>query len=223
MARRNSKQTFFRSPLFITAAAFVILFVIFWTIYSKNYNANFTQTPITETVDEISNWTDPDLGDVNNWQTYNSQFEGLSFKYPPTWKVRKKIDKTYEELTLLTPSGFEFQYISGLRYRDGGCIDCIVRYAERVNIPNFKEMTIVENDRGGGAGVIYLSEDNVKVRDDNLNWFIDSKVSPGQRDFVFQGEFWERDGSMNKVMKPEEFSARQEVQSARKILRTITY
>jgi len=176
----------------------------------------------TDSVDETADWKDPDDGDITKWETYKSELEGLNFKYPSTWKASKKIISTHEEFTLRTPSGFEFQFISGKRYRDGGCLNCIVNYVEKIHIPNFKSLSIVENNRGANYSVIYLSEDDVKVGDDLLNWFVKSKTDPINRDFVFQGEFYEKDGS-HKTLKPDEFSNTPEVQTARKILRTVSY
>ena len=161
--------------------------------------------------------------DTSNWKTYNSKLEGLSFKYPNNWIETKTEREGYEALTLTTPSGYEFNYTFSTRNRSGGCLDCYVTYSEKVTVLKFKDLYILENDRGGapGFGVIYLAENNVPVGEKGLNWFITSK-NDSDRDLFFQGEFRDESG-YPKSYSPEEFSATPEVQATRQILRSISY
>ena len=192
---------------------------IIFTLADESLQKEFDQILSTFKFTDMSEMSSVDTSD---WKTYESKLEGLSFKYPNDWNEKKEATDNYEELTLTTKSGYEFNFISSQRYRDGGCTDCTVHYSEKVSVPKFKDLFILENDRSANANVIYLAENNIPVGEDGLNWFIASKKYPDKRDIVFQGEFWNKD-HMNIKMDPKEFSETPEVQATREILKSVTY
>jgi hypothetical protein len=164
--------------------------------------------------------------DTSDWNTYESEVEkGLVFKYPDTWSEERSAGDGYEELKLTSDTGFEFVFVSSIPYPSGGCIDCVVHYSEQVKVPNFKELYILENDRGAedGFGVIYLAESNIPVGQDGLNWSIPSNnFDDPDRRSVLKGEF-SYEASQKNQLTPEEFAASPEVQMTREILRSVTY
>ncbi|HSA83850.1 MAG TPA: hypothetical protein VLF20_03105 [Patescibacteria group bacterium] len=197
-----------------------------------------TETP-TPTI--LPPWTDSESEDMNTWKTYHSELdEGLHFKYPPTWTITQEkreylFDNTIfireEVIHLQTPSKFTLTFVSSNHPSDGGCPECTVNYVEKITIPNFKNIFIVENDRGINSNVLYVTENETQIGDKKLDWSISSKFQPdtNTRHFSFIGQFENIDprgrqyGGHEYVLSPEIFSSRPEVQTARKILRTIRY
>lgn len=156
--------------------------------------------------------------DTSTWKTYKSNLEGLSFKYPSTWKATEKKGNSYEELTLQTPNGFEFLFNSSLINPDGGCDNCKVTYLEKVLVPNYKTLSIAEGN-GASGNVIYLSDTDLKMGDSRLDWEIESKNNPDTRKYVLKGMF----NNPNNNMTMTEFANTPEVQTTKQILRSIKY
>ncbi len=99
MAKKNSRQKFFKSPLFIAAAAFVILFTIFWGFYSRNYSSNTNQnnsefadepidqsslTPQAEDKETTLPKKSYPIGSTVGWKSVKNN--GITFQVPPGTK-----------------------------------------------------------------------------------------------------------------------------------------
>ena len=74
-----------KHPLFIAAAAFVVLFIVFWSYYSQNYNSKIDQTP------QVSNET-------ADWQTYISD-SGYEVRYPQNLSLKAN-NESFQEATI---------------------------------------------------------------------------------------------------------------------------
>src|SRR5690606_36295429 len=105
---------------------------------------------------------------------------------------------------------------------DGGCDSCKITYVEKINIPNYKTLSIVEGT-GATGNVIYLSDSDLKIGDKNVvDWDVSSKINPAAYKYTFLGRTYNKNGEITYI-DASAFSNNQDVQTASKILKSIKY
>lgn len=172
-------------------------------------------------------WKDPDAGDISNWKTYRSTSESLSFKYPPTWNVKNEGDQQNDFITLTTPTGFELTFNSrSIHIPDGGCTACEVTSIEEFSIPGYKTVYVMEG-AGETGNLVFLTDASIQMGGNFIfKEQVKSKLNPHTRVYSFIGNFYDTSKNFTKhvaVTNSSQFSTKPEVQTAKKIFRTISY
>jgi len=221
-AHTGVKMPVYKTKVFFVfvALSFLIAFLIGGFILGSNYSSKNETVPesVTTTASPTST-PDP----TADWNSYVSNLEkDLSFEYPANWTVTKNSsDKTTEEFEIKSPNGFKLLFNTSPKNPDGGCDNCKVTYVEKVNVPGYKTLTIAEGT-GATGNVIYLSDTDLEVGDNLVDWEVSSRNNPAKYKYIFLGRTYDNSENVTYI-SADKFSNNPDTQTVLQILRSIKY
>jgi len=225
--------TITKTSRYLALLLFILLPILAFFI-GKNYQSNLDATAqlnIQQTYQSIKTiklLTQPSISaspaqsqDIPaDWKTYTYQREGFSFHYPANWVFCKKSGPA-EIFTLCGPNNFEL----GL-YDYGplsGSVADTVHYQEIVLIPNLKSLSLVQSGYGLNSNTIGLTDEKFSLNTKMSNGLHLTFKGKSSSTLSFDGSYYPPTDETMPQFAPAEFAAKEEVKTAAKILKSLTY
>lgn len=212
-----------------------VLAFVGWNYYQAKYKA----TPNKQSKQSNQNGSKKTVSEYEGWKTYTSVDEGLSFKYPSDWSLKKDpkiVDedgKKYEKVTLTGPNNFQVKYVlQNLDGIGGACPECGIFETAELAIPNYyveKVHLLIHGPDNAGqmASTVGLEGDPAgdnytpAVGEGFSFYFTTSKLG-GAYKWQMLGSYYNANNTATSSAY-NTFKAKPEVIIAKKIFKSVTY
>ncbi len=207
----------------LVALVFVVVGVAVYNArqHKTGQTASTSPSPTSSPVSTATAATDPYSG----WQTYKSSTDGITFKYPADWKI---IANQPAQVDIAASQGdASFRLVLRLltspstQYDKSSCSN--VRDIETVTVPNLGAKKMVAYGPSNMVSRLALTDDphNVIGQEAGCSAVFASKAGAGK--FVDLSAWYGSGDEGTQSFTLDQFTQKPEIQTAEKVLRSVTY
>lgn len=232
----NKKQRGFSAVegLLIIVVIAILIF-IGWSAWKARHKDEVKPSTSTSTTTKPQEPKHED--EYAGWKTYTSSGEGFSIKYPADWTMKKgaanssgKFDESMDAASFTGPNGFSVGYSIFKPVVSTECQHCTFTVLDNVTLKDKPGYVVINSNTFNGnvqEQTLSISKAKTYQTQSDEGWPYYNSIKDPQQLVVWKGAYPQKcmsEGNCQiQSMSLDEFKQKPEVQTAEKILRSITY